>query len=117
MMLELMANMQEALEKGLRMPIVTGEMYAEFFRDVEELRVSALQLNSAHNVISPTVRELQKRFLPGESSAKGVERYHGKREWCELVLDAIFNKEDDDRASSIMAAFWSPAAAPVRFPM
>jgi hypothetical protein len=99
------------------MPIVTGEMYAKFVRDVKELRVSVLQLNSAHNVISPTVRELQKRFLPGESSAKGVERYHGKREWCELVLDAIFNKEDDDRASSIMAAFWSPAAAPVRFPM
>jgi hypothetical protein len=88
-------------------------MYAEFFREVEKLRLSALHLTSAHNVISPTVGELQKRFLPGEWSAKSLERYHGKRsEWCEPVLGAILNKEDDDRASSIMAAFWSSFLEP-----
>jgi hypothetical protein len=50
-------------------------------------------------------------------AAKVVERYHGKQsEWCELVLDAFFNKEDDDRATSIMAAFWSPAATKLAMP-
>jgi hypothetical protein len=70
MMLELMASMQETLVKGLRMPIVKGEMYAEFFRDVEELRALTLLLYLAHNVISPTVWELQNCFLAGESRPK-----------------------------------------------
>ena len=107
--------MQRTLDLGLRMPVVSGEMYTEQLQQSCELREAARQLNSAHNVVHPQVRQLHKRFLPTGPSAAGVQRYHGtSQDWKEGVVTALFNQEDSDRVGSIVDAFWSSHVARVR---
>lgn len=96
------------------MPVVSGEDYTEHLRNMSALRETARQLNESHNKVHPQARELHKRFLPTGQSAEGVQRYFGKdTNWADRILAALFNKEDQDRAASVVDAFWSTSAARV----
>lgn len=97
------------------MPIVSGEVYTEHLRNTSTLREEARQLNEAHNKVHPQARELHKRFLPSGDGAEGVQRYFGKDDaWAEGILVALFNRDDGDRAKTVLDAFWSSSAARVR---
>ena len=97
------------------MPVIAGEGHARYLEDIAGLWDYAADLNLSHLGVSPTVKALQRKWLPAGQAAEGVQRLLGD-DYAKGIVRVLFDRTCPNDVDALKTAFCSAAAFPVRCP-